>query len=73
MEYLADHLRFLRVSRNWSQKQMAALMGIKQPTYSKIEKGNQQITLIQLGKICHDFNLELVRFLEASKLPPERM
>ena len=51
-ERLADTLRRLRQQMGLSQREMAAKLGISQPTLARLEGGAQNIKLEVLERVC---------------------
>jgi len=58
--YWALLLRRLRASRNWTQAEAAACMGVSQPSYARMEDPDRaNPTLKTLDKICRVFGVVL--------------
>jgi DNA-binding XRE family transcriptional regulator len=53
LELVAERIRELRKQRNLSQSELGELVGVKKSQISKIEKGNQNITIETLLKVFH--------------------
>jgi len=54
---IADNIRKLREQKELLQKDVAAYLGVDKTIYSKIEKGNREITVKELQKLAQLFNL----------------
>ena len=65
-------IRKLRRENNLSMVEFAKIVGISQPSLSRIENGNQEITFQFLEKACETFNITMSDFFrlleEKSKL-----
>lgn len=65
-------IRKLRRKNNLSMIEFAKMVGISQPSLSRIENGNQEITFQFLEKACETFNISMSDFFrileEKSKL-----
>lgn len=60
---LADHLRKLRLEREWSLDQLAARCGVSRASLSRVENAEVSPTADVLGKLCTAFALPLSRLL----------
>lgn len=56
-ERLRKNIVNLRESRNWSQKELAARLGIDSSYISKIESGNRKVSTSELDKISSLFHV----------------
>jgi len=64
---IGHKIRKVRELKDFTQEYMAEKMGITQPSYSKYEKENGDLTISQLNKIAEIFNMkpeELMTFDE---------
>lgn len=59
IEILAKRLKELRQENNYSQKEIAELMGIAQVTYSHYELGRRSISIQNLVKIAKIYNVSV--------------
>ena len=66
MSYI-DKLRYLRKSKNYSQKQMAELLETTQQQYSKYEKAQQELPVRHVVTICEHFDISSDWLLEIRK------
>ena len=57
MKTIGERIKKTRLEKNISQKEIADYIGIHRPNYSKIENNKQNITPIQLKKLCEFFNV----------------
>lgn len=55
-------IRKLRNEKQLSMIELAAQIGISQPSISRIENGTIELTLSQFEKVCHIFDLTPVQF-----------
>ncbi|MBQ9124277.1 MAG: helix-turn-helix transcriptional regulator [Acholeplasmatales bacterium] len=60
-----------RIDSEYTQKEFAIMIPIRQTTYNKIENGNQEPTFIQLQAICKLLDIDLTEILELKKPNPE--
>ncbi len=56
---LSDNIKKIREDRGLMQKDVAAHIGVDKSTYSKIEKGSREVTVIELQKIAALFNTSI--------------
>lgn len=56
-------IRKLRKEKNLTMVNFARELGLSQPSLSRIESGNQEITLVLLEKICTVFNMSVSDFI----------
>lgn len=56
-------IRKLRKENNLTMVNFARELGLSQPSLSRIESGNQEITLSLLEKVCTVFNISLSEFI----------
>ena len=61
---LAQLLQHYRQQRGLQQSDVAAALGILQPAYSRIEKGDTSITVTQLRIIARTLNMRPSRILD---------
>ena len=64
MEIISKNIRIARLVKTYKQEYMAEEMGITQPAYSKIERGETDITVSQLRKIATILGLTLIDLIE---------
>jgi transcriptional regulator with XRE-family HTH domain len=60
---LADRLKTLRRSRQWSLDQLAKLSGVSRATLSRLENAEVSPTAEVLGKLCAVYELQMSRLL----------
>lgn len=58
------HLRTLRISRGLSQEKLALLADLDRTYISGVERGQRNISLINLGRIARALNLPLYKLLQ---------
>lgn len=51
-KYIAENIRQLRQSRNLSQEQLSRLSGVPRPTWSNLESGTANPTVLVLAKVA---------------------
>jgi transcriptional regulator with XRE-family HTH domain len=56
MKNIGEKLKEIRESKNFPQKQVAELLGLQRPNYSKIENNKQAISVAQLKVFCDFFD-----------------
>ena len=60
VEYsLPERLKYLRESRNLTQKDLAQLAGVSQPTIAHIEKNTKDPSVDTLNKIAHALDIHI--------------
>ena len=64
---LGSRIRLLRINNDLSQENIADMIGLTQSAYSKIERGERQMSLFLLEKIATIFNVELTRLIAYCK------
>lgn len=57
IEILAKRLKELRIENNYSQKEIADMIGIAQVTYSHYELGKRSVSIQNLVKIAKIYNV----------------
>jgi len=57
LEILSKRLKELRIENNYSQREIADLMGISQVTYSHYELGRRSVSIQNLVKIAKIYNV----------------
>ncbi|MBL0911430.1 MAG: helix-turn-helix transcriptional regulator [Bacteroidia bacterium] len=62
-EKIADKIRLFRLSKNYSQQNMADELGITVAAYSNIERGVTDITVTRLFQIAEILEMSALRFL----------
>ena len=56
---LAENIKLIREKQGFMQKEIALHIGVDKSTYSKIEKGNREVTVAELNKMSKLFNLSV--------------
>lgn len=59
-----EFIKNAREMRGFTQGEMAALLNIKQPYYSKLENGKRNIDLVLAIKICQELKINMKDFIE---------
>lgn len=54
---VGNRLKECRLSRNMTQMQVAAYLGVAQPVYQRYEKGVYECTYEQIVKLCDLFDI----------------
>jgi XRE family transcriptional regulator, regulator of sulfur utilization len=67
--YLAQNVKALRQSRNLTQEQLARLSGVPRPTWSNLESGSANPTVIVLARIAAALQVPLEELIS----PPKAM
>jgi len=57
MKTLGEKLKEIRDEKGFPQKQVADLLGVQRPNYSKIENNKQNLTTNQLKLFCEFFDV----------------
>jgi len=57
MKSIGEKLRNIREEKGFPQKQVAEILGLQRPNYSKIENNSQNLTPNQLKLFCEFFNV----------------
>jgi transcriptional regulator with XRE-family HTH domain len=71
-ERLADTLRKLREQMGLTQRDMAAKLGISQPTLARLEGGAQNIKLEVLERVCRSLRCDVGDLFSGRVEPPSR-
>lgn len=61
---VGNKLKKLRLSKDWSQEQVADFLHISQPTYARIERGNGSSWANYLRKICELYKITVTELFE---------
>ncbi len=61
-------IKMLRLKRKLTQKSIAKLLNISQPTYSKIERSKTNITIEHLNRLSNYYNVSLDYLLNLSDI-----
>lgn len=61
---LAQHLRFLRFTRGWSQEQLAAASGLHRTYISSVERAQRNVGLDNLERLAQAFGLTVRQLLD---------
>lgn len=59
IDILAKRLKELRIENNYSQKEIADMIGIAQVTYSHYELGRRSVSIQNLVKIAQIYNVSV--------------
>lgn len=69
---LADNIKAIREEKNLKQIEVATHIGVDKSAYSKIEKGLRALTVDELQKMAHLFNMTVDQVLNYDgKIPKE--
>lgn len=69
---LADNIKHIREEKGLMQKDVAAHINVDKSTYSKIEKGARDVTVIEMQKIAQLFNITIDQLINYDgKMPKE--
>ncbi|WP_299127562.1 helix-turn-helix transcriptional regulator [uncultured Winogradskyella sp.] len=60
----AQHIKILRLDKNYTQSFIAHELNISQKTYSNLECGKAKITLEHLYKLATIYNIEVTDFMQ---------
>lgn len=71
MRDLSINLWRLREERGWTQQQLAARAGIKQPRIAEIERGDANPTLLTLSRLAIALDVRVERFFAHVGPAPE--
>ncbi len=63
-ELVANKLKELRIAHNYTQEDIAANIGVTQPTYNLYETGKRKLSIIAGFKLAHFYNLTLDELME---------
>ena len=61
-----NKLKQIRAAFNYSQGQMAGILGVSRPTYAEIEKGTGEITLSSLEKLSEKIGVNIGSLVSSS-------
>ena len=67
METVGNKIRIQRLSKNYSQQYMAFMLEITQPAYSKIERGETEISLRRVYDIAKVLQVDPFTLMPPSK------
>jgi DNA-binding XRE family transcriptional regulator len=67
MRDLSFNLWRLREERGWTQQQLAARAGIKQPRIAEIERGDANPTLLTLSRLAIALGVRVERFFASTE------
>ena len=62
-QLLAQKMRFLRFTRGWSQELLAERAGLHRTHISQIERGQVNLSIDNLEKLAHAFDLPIPELL----------
>lgn len=65
-ENLASSIEKVRAERGYSQEQMARMLGISRPTYSKIESGKSELTISQAKLLSSALSIGINEIMDTS-------
>ena len=68
MNKIVSNVRRIREQKGYSQEYMAIKLGIKQPSYARIENQQASLSIEQLQKIADILETDISAFLDASKI-----
>lgn len=57
-------IKTLRKKHSYTMVDFAKMINISQPSLSRIESGNQEVTFTQLERICDEFGLSMSEFFQ---------
>ncbi|MHB8562637.1 MAG: helix-turn-helix domain-containing protein [Acidiferrobacteraceae bacterium] len=66
---LGRRIRVLRAEHGWSQETLSALTGLHRTYLSQVERGSLHISVVQLAKIAHAFDLRVGVLIDGSGVP----
>lgn len=66
---LAERLKALRLSRDWSLDDLAARSDVSRATLSRLEKGEVSPTAVVLARLCGAYDLPLSRLMRMIEEP----
>ena len=69
---MAEALKRVREEAGLTQIEMARRLGISQPTLHRLERGDQNITLRVLGRLCASLRCEPGDLFQPGNLRPPR-
>lgn len=64
---IGSRIRLLRIYKELTQENVAEMLNYTQSAYSKIERGERQISLAMLDKIATEFDIDLTRLIAYCK------
>lgn len=65
---IATNLMRIRMARRYSQREMAAVLDIKQPSYRDLEIGHTQINAVQLAILADFYHVPIQLFYQSDML-----
>ncbi|MDT8310010.1 MAG: helix-turn-helix transcriptional regulator [Methylophaga sp.] len=68
-QQFGKHLRSLRLAKGLSQEKLGLLADLDRTYISGVERGQRNISLINLGRIAHALNLPLDKLLQFDGQP----
>ena len=63
-----ERLKIVRLFKGWSQEETAEKLGYTLNGYTKIERGETDVTVSKLENILQVFDIDVVRFLSLNTL-----
>jgi transcriptional regulator with XRE-family HTH domain len=70
-ERIGTNVKQLRQSRNWSQQELAELVGNTDKHIGQIERGEVNVTIDILTAVATHLSVDVVRLLQDPAAPPE--
>jgi transcriptional regulator with XRE-family HTH domain len=64
---IGDNIKRIREERSMTQQQIANLIGMHRSNYSKIEKGQREISVAAIIKIANHFDITVDELLSLNK------
>ena len=68
MNKIVSNIKKIREQKGVSQEYMAIMLGMKQPSYSRIESSEANLSIEQLQKIADTLETDITDFLDSSRL-----
>ena len=69
-ERIGNNVKLLRLSRGWSQQELAELVGNTDKHIGQVERGEVNVTIDILTAIAIHLSVDVVRLLQAPGSPP---
>lgn len=62
---IGNRIKYIRINKtNYSQEDFAKILGMDKTYYCRIENGKQNLTILNLIKICSCLHIELSDFFD---------
>ena len=68
MNKIVSNIKRIREQKGYSQEYMAVMLGMKQPSYSRIESSEASLSVEQLQKIADILETDISGFLDSTRL-----